>query len=511
MANRKAHPAAVFIFPLGSYPDTVPSGMFCAARQLSARGIAHACVDLNRFFFNHSLDRFCRQRRTSRQADFARPMHLTPGFAATASGRSFRAFVASELGDRFRLTSSLCLDTAAGLTDFPAAIDALAEEDVPEPIAQVSDFLQRNAAVAGAREILFSVALPSQVFWAIFSALRLRRCFPHASISFGGASWRYFIAHPRTDRFAQALCTRAGLDILASGTLLGAGQAAGARRPSLVRMPGTHKNAAISFELGLGCAYGRCTFCSFPSIQEAPTSRSDSLPRKVRQLRFLITKYKPSKIFIADAYVPPPTLAHVLPAIGAHRLSGGLSCFVRFDPAFSSHELTSRLYALGLREVFVGLESANAQVLELMQKGIDLAVAVENLASFKHAGIRVRVSVMLGFPTETRQAALETLAFLRKHRQDIPERPAVFKFGLDAGTPLADRPDDFMITDIRAPANVFYPVSTASSRNGMTPAEVKQTFDEIQEALDDLYPPDRGEHLNVVGEQTDIVSGARLL
>jgi radical SAM superfamily enzyme YgiQ (UPF0313 family) len=72
----------------------------------------------------------------------------------------------------------------------------------------------------------------------------------------------------------------------------------------------------------------------------------------------------------------------------------------------------------GCAEVWMGVESGSQTVLDLMDKGLNLAAVRSARARLKSAGIRACYFLQLGYPGEGWPELLETVAFVRETRPD---------------------------------------------------------------------------------------------
>jgi len=92
-------------------------------------------------------------------------------------------------------------------------------------------------------------------------------------------------------------------------------------------------------------------------------------------------------------------------------------CYLRFESAFTDPELAALMHRSGCRSVIFGLESANQRTLNGMNKGTKAEIAQEIIDVFKANRISMLIYTIIGFPTETREEALETMAFAAKNHE----------------------------------------------------------------------------------------------
>ena len=85
----------------------------------------------------------------------------------------------------------------------------------------------------------------------------------------------------------------------------------------------------------------------------------------------------------------------------------------------------------------LGLESGDQQILDEMEKGIDLRLASTALKTMKKAGIATYVYLLFGTPAENLERARRTLDFTVRHAEDMDFlNLAIFNmpaYGPDAG------------------------------------------------------------------------------
>jgi hypothetical protein len=93
----------------------------------------------------------------------------------------------------------------------------------------------------------------------------------------------------------------------------------------------------------------------------------------------------------------------------------------------------------GCVSVSVGFESANQRILDLINKGTTLAQVSQTIDAMTQAGIGVQMMGFTGFPTETVDEAMESVNFLREHR-DKWTFGGLGTFMLTAGAMVANQP-----------------------------------------------------------------------
>lgn len=95
----------------------------------------------------------------------------------------------------------------------------------------------------------------------------------------------------------------------------------------------------------------------------------------------------------------------------------------------------------GCKRLMFGLESYNQRILDLMNKGFKVEEIGGIVEGCHEVGIEKRLMCMVGFPTETREEALETMRFLIDYRGKYTSF-VVQPFHLEGGTEIDYHPGD---------------------------------------------------------------------
>jgi hypothetical protein len=106
-----------------------------------------------------------------------------------------------------------------------------------------------------------------------------------------------------------------------------------------------------------------------------------------------------------------------------------------------------------------------------MNKGIDKETAAEVCRNIHNAGIWNHIHVFLGFPTETRAEAQETIDFLISNK-DIIHSFNINSFVLDKKAPMINCPEQYSISNIdKTPEADFDLAYDYTVSSGLTPGE----------------------------------------
>jgi anaerobic magnesium-protoporphyrin IX monomethyl ester cyclase len=197
-----------------------------------------------------------------------------------------------------------------------------------------------------------------------------------------------------------------------------------------------------------GCYWDVCSFCAIKSNQLSYRYRR--VERMVDDLAGLAARHGVRWFHFRDMLMSPAYLRRFSLAIRERGLDARWMCRARFEAALT-RDILEAMAAAGCRQVWFGLESANARVLGLMQKGTDLSVIGRILRDCQAVGIGAHMLTMHGFPTETPAEAEDTVAFLEAHA-DLIDAYSYSDFVLFSETDIFERPDSYGVTPQRDPA-----------------------------------------------------------
>jgi radical SAM superfamily enzyme YgiQ (UPF0313 family) len=83
--------------------------------------------------------------------------------------------------------------------------------------------------------------------------------------------------------------------------------------------------------------------------------------------------------------------------------------------------LLKKIKKSGCYNLFIGLESGCDKTLKNMQKGFNKTEALSLFKNFKKADLNFGVSLIVGYPTETKEDFAESLGFILKNKDFIPK------------------------------------------------------------------------------------------
>lgn len=169
----------------------------------------------------------------------------------------------------------------------------------------------------------------------------------------------------------------------------------------------------IPYITARGCYWRKCRFC--PERAEGGGYRPESLHEIRTGLERLTGSHGSGLIHFLDNALSPKFMHHLIanppgvPWYGFARITGYLA----------DRDFARGLKRSGCVMLKLGVESGDQDVLDALEKGMELGVASKALKTLKAAGIATYVYLLFGTPAEDLEAARKTLAFTLKHADAV--------------------------------------------------------------------------------------------
>ncbi|HTY24572.1 MAG TPA: radical SAM protein [Desulfomonilaceae bacterium] len=171
----------------------------------------------------------------------------------------------------------------------------------------------------------------------------------------------------------------------------------------------------ISLFSGRGCP-SHCTYCLWPQTMTGHRYRTRNI-FDVAEEMIWIHRALPQ---IREIQIEDDTFtcdkARVLQLCDALQGKGIVwSCCARHD---LSADLLTRMKEAGARNLVVGFESGNDEILKRIKKGVNIAQAKRFMNDCRRVGLRVHGCFVFGLPGETKQTMQETLDYALELKPD---------------------------------------------------------------------------------------------
>ncbi len=429
----------ILIYPPAAKPCEPPPGIARLAGALDRHGVKNRVLDANLEGFLHLLqspvaasDTWTRRSQRNIERNLAslrnRPAYRTPDRYKRAVMDVNRVLETASAGSGAAV--SLANYQHRGLSPVRSA-DLLRAAEHPAQNPFYSYFKKRLPEILdeGRPSIIgFSLNFLGQALCTFAMAGFLKKNFPGLTLIAGGGlvtSWMknkslmdrdvphlfqglfdHFVAGPGE----KQLLSLAGI------SAEGEGSAPGHYTPDYGCFPAGEylsPGFVLPYSASNGCYWNACSFC--PEKAEGNPYIPVPADRATADLQALAAGMDPVLVHLLDSAISPALLT----ALAEKPLGVPWYGFARISRHLADRDFCMALKRSGCVMLKLGLESGDQDVLDSMQKGVDLKTAAPALEALKEAGIATYVYLLFGTPQETLQAARRTLAFTVEHHDRI--------------------------------------------------------------------------------------------
>jgi radical SAM PhpK family P-methyltransferase len=192
----------------------------------------------------------------------------------------------------------------------------------------------------------------------------------------------------------------------------------------------------VYMRTALSCPFA-CSFCNYPIV--AGDHVLNELDVIMAQLRWLRDRGVKNVAFVDDTFnVPLPRFKALLRRMIDERLDLTWMSFFRCSNADA--EAFELMKKSGCKLVFLGIESADEEILKRMDKFARVDRYREGIRQLNDHGIVSYVSMIVGFPGETQRSVDTTMEFIESTRPTLWGSQI---FYYDPHTPLAERAAEY--------------------------------------------------------------------
>jgi len=165
----------------------------------------------------------------------------------------------------------------------------------------------------------------------------------------------------------------------------------------------------LPYSASRGCYWRGCAFC--PERAEVNPYLPLSSAQINGELPLLVKKYQPVLLHLLDNALSPALMKNLSQNPPGAPWYG----FARVGKELADADFCMSLKKSGCVMLKLGIESGDQEVLDKLNKGINLTDASKALHSLKKAGIAAYVYLLFGTPQETELSAQKTLDFTVAH------------------------------------------------------------------------------------------------
>lgn len=158
-----------------------------------------------------------------------------------------------------------------------------------------------------------------------------------------------------------------------------------------------------------GCI-NKCNFCTTPFFF-GPWS-SKSYLEVVNEIEYLVNNFQTKKIIFLDDNFPVDKLRviNICKELKKRKIKCLFGCLCSIN--CFDEDLMKLMYEAGFRWLHFGIESGSERILKMMNKPINTSETITVINKVKRMGFRVRTSIILDYPTTTKEDLLKTKELL---------------------------------------------------------------------------------------------------
>ena len=243
----------------------------------------------------------------------------------------------------------------------------------------------------------------------------------------------------------------------------------------------------LPVQFSRGCYYKDCAFCALTLDHQ--NFRQKDPGRTIEELEWLKQRYGVRSFFFTDECFALSPTKRLCQQMIDRQLDIRWTCEMRFEKHLTRDLLASMRDAGCLKIVF-GLESFNQRIMDFMKKGIQQEWVRRIANDCVDLGIAVHCYIIVGFPTEKEEEALETMNFVVENKKlnesyGFSCQPCLFD--LEKEAPIMSDPGSYGIRRIMRPSaedlslGFFYEV-----QDGMTPDQAEQLYQHVYEKVSEV-------------------------
>ena len=164
---------------------------------------------------------------------------------------------------------------------------------------------------------------------------------------------------------------------------------------------------------GRGCHWGQCTFCLWVhTFVTGKTYNLRSAENLVEEFAYVESDLPEVRsIMIQDDMITDDRAIELCCLKIKRNIKIPWSCYARCNLNKETMQLMKRA---GCRNLHVGYESGDPEILKTIRKGVSIKIMEEFTHNAKSAGLRIHADFAIGFPGETSETVARTIRFAKR-------------------------------------------------------------------------------------------------
>jgi len=176
----------------------------------------------------------------------------------------------------------------------------------------------------------------------------------------------------------------------------------------------------VDLMTGRGCAWGQCTFCLWVhTFVKGRRYNLRSIENVIEEFTYVVREMPAVRsVMVQDDTLTEERAEELSRHKLARRIRIPWSCYSRGDLGYETMKLMKRA---NCRNLHVGYESADPQILKAIRKGVTLKKMEEFTRDAKRAGLHIHADFAVGFPGESPETVERTIRWAKRLNPDTAQ------------------------------------------------------------------------------------------
>lgn len=176
----------------------------------------------------------------------------------------------------------------------------------------------------------------------------------------------------------------------------------------------------VDLMTGRGCAWGQCTFCLWVhTFVKGRTYNLRSIENVIEEFAYVVREMPAVRsIMVQDDTLTDERAEELSRHKLTRRIKIPWSCYSRGNLGYETMKLMKRA---NCRNLHVGYESADPQILKTIRKGVTLKTMEEFTRNAKRAGLHIHADFAIGFPGESPETVERTVRWAKRLNPDTAQ------------------------------------------------------------------------------------------
>ncbi len=234
------------------------------------------------------------------------------------------------------------------------------------------------------------------------------------------------------------------------------------------------------------CNY--CDFYSLPADNDLKERYTNALIAQIREKALFYSDRIIDSVYIGGGtptFLGAQLLCLIISQVYSHfNIESGAEFTVETNPGISKKNELSALHLSGVNRLSIGLQSANADELELLGRIHSLDDYTRTIDDARFAGFKnISADIMFSLPSQSMEKLDKTLDFVIS---SAPEHISAYSLKIEPGTPFYNMREGFILPDEDADADMYLSICDRLEKSGYNHYEISNFAKDTMESRHNL-------------------------